>query len=426
MDVIRFDRSVTDTSARRPQIACFDMLRAGAALAVVMLHAGVPYLHHRMPGLIWPADDNANRWVDAIFWTIEVMIMPLFLVIAGFLMWQSSRKVTPERLVRSRGKRLLIPFAFGLLVVLPADLYIWTLGLVAEGTVPAIKLKSLKFESPIADQIWGTSHLWFLLYVFLYVAAAALMLRTCRGRPWTSRIRWLTAPRIASVGLLAIAIGTLTFFPEVVWGFQHAFVPVPSKWIYSGVFFTAGCLLAIHDPRLQWVQSRSATSLALATILMVAASMMGTWYLSQTAAGVSVDRSAAACLAFFTVGAAAATVMGLIGAAERSLRQTPMFVRYLAAASFWIYLVHHPLLGLIHIDLKWLWPQASPLAKMLLSFVAATLLSLASYETFVRRSRFGVWLGMSWPTDRPQTAPDAHPVTVSTDQAGSKPERRAA
>ena len=36
----------------------------------------------------------------------------------------------------------------------------------------------------------------------------------------------------------------------------------------------------------------------------------------------------------------------------------------LAAASFWIYLVHHPILGIIHIDLKWLLPDANPVLEV--------------------------------------------------------------
>ena len=51
--------------------------------ALVALHAGVPYARHPMPGLIWPVSDSRSGVVDAIFWSIEVFIMPLFLVMAG-------------------------------------------------------------------------------------------------------------------------------------------------------------------------------------------------------------------------------------------------------------------------------------------------------------------------------------------------------
>jgi glucan biosynthesis protein C len=147
MNVIR-PNDPDRTAPKQPNaVAGLDVLRVFAAMAVVVLHASVPYLRIRMPGLVWPVGDNSSRWVDAVFWGIEVMIMPLFLVIAGFLLWRSSRRLSPGQLVSSRAKRILIPLAFGILVILPIDLYIWTVGLVADGAVEPIKLKSLKFDT---------------------------------------------------------------------------------------------------------------------------------------------------------------------------------------------------------------------------------------------------------------------------------------
>jgi peptidoglycan/LPS O-acetylase OafA/YrhL len=423
MDVIPIKRSVAD--GRQHELACLDGLRAAAALAVVMLHAGVPYLRYRMPGLVWPAAEPGSLWVDAVFWSVEMMVMPMFLVIAGFLMWRSSRRSTPGRLVRSRAKRLLIPFVFAAIVILPIDLYLWTLGLVADGTVAPVKLKSLKFEPQLADQLWGTSHLWFLLYVFLYVSVAALGLRWFGKGLRRSCLSPLREPRTQIGLLLAIACGTLAIRPEVVWGFQHAFLPVPSKWLYSGAFFAAGCVLAAHDGSLHWVQSRATTLLALSAILLPSGWLMGTWYLGRLENALPVAPSATVCLALLTVGAAGAMTFGLIGGARRVWVSTPKTISYLAAASFWVYLVHHPLVGLVHIDLKWLWPQGPPLLKMLASFSVATTISLATYECWVRHTRFGVWLGMADREDR-KAESDGSADASAAAPAASEPRRHRA
>ncbi|MCO8122758.1 acyltransferase [Stieleria sp. TO1_6] len=404
MNVIRLQN--VDSSAAKPtgSIAGFDLLRAGAALAVVLLHACVPYLRHPMPGLIWAVTDTKSNLVDVIFWGIEIFIMPLFLVIAGFLLWRSAQRSSLTRLVRTRAKRLLIPLAFGVLVILPIDLYLWTVGLVSEGIVPIAKLKSLKFDSPIADHIWGLSHLWFLLYVFLYVVVTALLLRLSTGRSETTFAR-LAARPLVGIGMLAtIAIVTLVAAPEVVWGFQHAFLPVPSKWIYSGVFFAGGYLLAMHDGQLRWTTRVAPRMCALAGMLLCMSLTIGVWTLDRQTSGQPIRLSANVLLSILTVAAASTTVLGLVGACARNVRRVPGVIRYLAAASFWIYLVHHPLLGLLHLDLKWAWPDTSPLVKLAVSFAVSTLVSLLLYETAVRRTAVGRLLGFAYQSDSEKLA----------------------
>jgi peptidoglycan/LPS O-acetylase OafA/YrhL len=398
MNVIRIH--VADpTASQRPAadrsraIGGFDLLRAGGALAVVALHACVPYLRHPMPGLVWPIQDSSSSVADVVFWSIEVMIMPLFLMIAGFLMWKSAERLSPRQLVRSRGKRLLIPLAFGILIVLPIDLYLWTLGLVSEGVVPAVKLKSFKFEEPISRQIWGLSHLWFLLYVFLYVAVAALWIRFSASGRFTALKRTVSGPRVLMGALAVVAVATLVFAPEVVWGFQHAFLPVPSKWIYSGVFFAAGCALALHDRELRWVSASSPRMLGLAVVLLATSVSLGTWTLAQQQDGQAPSHAANVLLALLTVAAASTTTLGLLGGSVRYVRKIPFAIRYIASASFWIYLIHHPVLGLVHTDLKWMWPNAAPVVKLCVSFAMATGVSLITYEMFIRRSRLGALLG---------------------------------
>lgn len=403
MNVIRLNKTDSSESVSPRPIPGFDVLRAFAALAVVALHAGVPYLKHPMPGLVWPVEDTGSHVVDAIFWSIEVMIMPLFLMIAGFLMWRSSRRLTPGQLVQSRARRLLAPLAFGIVIVLPIDLYIWTVGLVAQGTVPVVKLKSFAFDPPISDQIWGLSHLWFLLYVFLYVVVAACLIRIAVYRPVYRPVyrfvqHWITPimrPTVLIAILSSVAVAILVAAPEVVWGFQHAILPVPSKWIYSGVFFAAGCLLALHDAELTWASRMTPRILVLSVVLLTTSVILGTWSLGQSPSGPRPNTAATFLLAVLTVAAASTTTIGLIGASARYVGRVSNPVRYVASASFWIYLIHHPLLGLIHFDIKTHWPAGSPIVKLCVSFVAATAVSLLLYESLVRRSWFGTLLGFS-------------------------------
>ena len=91
------------------KFAGLDGLRAFSALGVVLLHACVPYARHPMPGLAWPVHDGSSGIVDLVLWSIELFIMPVFLVIAGFFAYRGLQRHGETTLVRQRARRLLIP-----------------------------------------------------------------------------------------------------------------------------------------------------------------------------------------------------------------------------------------------------------------------------------------------------------------------------
>lgn len=411
--------SPADSQAAKHHFAGLEMVRALAALGVVLLHSGVPYLVHPMPGLVWPVRDTASPTVDFGFWSIELFIMPLFLMIAGFLAWQTLDRRGPEALLRSRARRLLVPLGFAMVFILPLDLYAWLLGWVAEGVIAPVKLRSLKLSGAIDRDLWGLSHLWFLQYLFLYVAALSGF-AWLRGRsPLIQRIRF--SPAAVAIGVLVIGTATLYFRPEVVWGFQHAFLPVPSKLLYSGLFFVCGVALAAHGS-LRFDLQSNLGRLSITTILMmIAAVTLGQWYLRD-----GDGRTASFTLALMTCGAALMSTITILLIAIRSKPTISPTIRYLAAASFWVYIVHHPILGLVHLDAKLLFPELNPILKTLATFAVTSGVSLLTYEGLVRRTALNGWLGF-----RPNVAPIARAVDESTaaddsDHAQAAPDRRVA
>jgi glucans biosynthesis protein C len=395
-----------------------DAVRAIAACLVVYLHACVPYLVHPMPNLVWPVSDATSAMCDRLFWAIEIFIMPLFLVISGFYAYRAYKSTDGVGFLKSRARRLLSPLLFGMLVILPIDLYIWMLGLIAEGHMPMSKLRSLKIPSPYGDHIWGLSHLWFLLYVFLYAAVMVVVSRYAlpRGIP----MRWRPTVRKASIwGLGLIGIATLVWAPQVVFDFQHAALPVPSKWIYSGTFFAGGIALAVFDPQFRVINRLGARHLALGAIATLAAVSLGCWSLRVSSGDIDLATNAGlarAALASITVLAAWTVTLGTIGIANRlaprmeQSQRVSRTVKYLAGASFWIYLVHHPVLGVVHIDLKWLAPSMSPFLKSILSLTIALSWATISYEWMVRTTWFGRWIGVTGSQREPKarTSSDEH------------------
>ena len=409
MKVLSIDSEAS--KSRRPQVAGFDVVRAVAAFGVVLLHCCVPYMQPAVPGLAWSVHDTPHWLAEQCFWTIELFIMPLFLVLAGFLAWQTLDRSGAGRLIKSRARRLLVPLLFGCVVILPLDLYAWLIGWVGEGLIAPVKLRSLKFDHGIDQDLWGLSHLWFLQYLFLYVVALAggvwVWSRATATRPLNP------GPKILAAALLLIGCLTLYFCPEVVWGFQHSFFPVPSKWVYSGVFFALGALLAAKDANLDWLKSHAGKLAAQSLVVAVAALSLGNWHLQ----GHSNDL-ASVMLAVTTCMGAVMLTLAIIGVTAKHVEKVPVSISYLAAASFWVYMIHHPILGLIHTDLKWMFPGTNSVLKVGMAFAVSSALSLATYELWVRQTALGRLLGFGWQApDRSlqRDASDEEPGVISID-----------
>lgn len=386
MEVVPLKTSAPPATAK---FAGLDAVRGFAALGVVLFHACIPYLKHPMPGLTWAVRDDASGIANFFYWWTELFIMPLFLMMAGFLAWKTFQKRGRAELIKSRARRLLKPLLFGIIVILPLDLYCWVLGWVADGIVPPIKLRSLKFEQHLDNNLWGLSHLWFLQYLFLYVAVlvAASSLRS--RLPILRQL--VIGPRAIVALVVLLGSTTLYLHPEVVWGFQHDFLPFASKWIYSGLSFALGAALANFDGDFDWLKANVNRLVPAAAISSVAAVLLGQWHLAG-----GNNQQAQVALSGLTCLSSVLISVSIIGLAVARVSRVSNLVGYLSAASFWVYIVHHPILGLVHIDLKFLMPGVSPVLKTLFAFAITSGVCLATYEAFVRKTRLGTWLGFQW------------------------------
>jgi hypothetical protein len=102
----------------------------------------------------------------------------------------------------------------------------------------------------------------------------------------------------------------------------------------------------------------------------------------------------------------------VMGAALRFLSAYRAGIRYLADASYWVYLVHAPVVMVIHVVLTLVgWP---PLLKFLVVITVATAVCLATYQIIVRHTLIGLVLnGRRGGTGVPDVAHAPAPVGVA-------------
>lgn len=356
-----------------------DALRAGALLLGILLHALMPFL----PGDLWLVNDKYDE-VGVLFAIVPIHLfrMMLFLVMAGFFGAMSrGRRGTPGFL-RDRAVRILLP----LVVFWPAA--VMSLGpiIIADrqrtgAAMPEVRVTSILDISP--GQLW---FLWVLFECYLIVLAAGWLL----GRlPNANSVRdkagrLLTTPWGIVVGAVSFAAASL-LQGHTVEGITEptTLVPEPRGLVAYAGALTIGWLLWHGRDSLQAISRHWVAYLVAAVAGTALATLLG----GASPLGQPLPSWVKAGLAGL---AAWSWVYGLTGVALRCIRREIPAVRYLADASYWLYLLHLPLL----VGLEFLVAQLDwPVAVKLLAVVSVTVgILLVSYDLIVRPTFVGAWL----------------------------------
>lgn len=370
-----------------------DALRAAALLLGVLLHATISFL----PGakFFWIVSDHSKaELLGPVFFVIHVFRMPLFFLLAGYFAHQALQKKGLSGFIRDRARRIALPLLVGWPVIFSGIVAAVLLAawLRNGGSMPKQSPPSPRFTA----EDFPLAHLWFLyMLLLLYVAMLSLW---CTGNlaGWSRLLH--AAARLAMPVLAGVAGPVILALPVALALFYTPYwinwfgVPTPDQslypglaaWVSFGLAFGFGWALLPHtELMLRWQKSWY-WHLAIAFILTSACLAM-TGLTPQLLPAVHdwkkfVYAALYACAAWNFC-------FGLTGLALQCMDRAHPGVRYLADASYWIYLVHLPLVMTLQALVSrtdWHWT-----GKLAAVLTASLLLALISYHWMVRRTLIG-------------------------------------
>ncbi len=338
-----------------------DALRAFALLLGIVLHTSLSFL----PGLAdldWPIVDNSpSPLLGAVFYVIHIFRMTVFFLMAGFFARLMFHRQGAGLFFKTRMKRILIPLVAGWFVLMPLLLaaMVWGAAQLGKPLAPPSPPNGALLPFPLA-------HLWFLWLLFwfypLFIGSRWMLLRLpgsgeeCLRRADTV-VRWISTTALGPILLaLPLAIGLYQHEAWRTWegipAPDRALVPNLPALLAYGTAFGFGWLLHRQTHLLHRLARHWPTYLSAALILTAICIALGG---SSPATAPPPLQGVRRMVYIGGYGVAVwCWTFALVGAAMRFLSEESPRRRYLSDSSYWLYLVHLPLIfGLQAMVMRW-------------------------------------------------------------------------
>jgi len=305
--------------------------------------------------------------------------MALLFLISGIGTAYALGKRTPGAYLKERATRLAVPVIFGVLVIVPPQIYFER---IADGAAYASFLDfwpsvfEMRFY-PAGNTSWH--HLWFVAYLFLYSLAALpffLYLRTPRGRRLHERIERLLVRGTPYLFALQLAATMALLLPHFR-GPQN----IVNDWaflLYYFQFFVYGYILCDAPKLWAEVERLRRTSLGLATLSIVLLNVIR-WNGLEPRLGYTVEAIGFRALEVMN---ALCWVLAILGYAKRHLNFRNRLLDYANEGIYPFYILHQTVIVMV----GYYAVQVKEDALMMFLFVstASLLLTVATYEFVVR------------------------------------------
>ena len=373
-----------------------DALRGIALLLGLVVHGSMAFL----PGAqyFWVVHDPApSPWLGLAFYVPHMFRMLLFFVLAGFFGRLLLNRLGTVGFIKDRGKRITGVLIAAWPIVMAGIVAVIVVGgmLVEPGKAPAAAPPGPAFT----PDDFPLTHLWFL-YVLTLCHAAMLMLRGVLQRiDAEGRLTRAADQAMRILGtpfgplLLAIPLAFALFQGE---GWYHWFgIPTPDHtlyanlpaWVAFGSAFVFGWWLHRQPALLQHWARQWPLHLALAAAATLACLML----VGLTSPAIPASAEAGTLLyAIVYAWGGWSWTFALIGLSMRFMSGHSVLRRYMADASYWIYIAHIPAVMALQLAASRL-PLPTPFKFILVVGVSLGLL-LLTYRVFVRSTWLGAWL----------------------------------
>jgi glucan biosynthesis protein C len=325
---------------------------------------------------------STNITFDLIVAFVHAFRMPVFFIAAGYFGSLLFYKKGSKSMILNRINRILLPFLAAVLLIFPMVYFVFVYTFTAfkgeanplfEAYMSIVSLKFIPFQ---------TAHLWFLYYlIFFSFASWVLASILNKQNDFIDSFNKHAKNVLSNSSVRLIAITLIMFLCHYWMGTNYiltkdTFEVVPSIFVTYFVFYALGwlvCKFDILDQLIEypWLQLVSANLFFLITILTPWPAADWVLLVQQILASIYT----------------ALYIFGFIAFFLKYFDHYSRNISYLMEASYWVYIIHLPIVAFIPgllIDFP-----ASAFVKFAIVFFSTTIICFVSYHYLVRST----WLG---------------------------------
>ncbi len=354
-----------------------DWLRVLAFSAVFLYHSSrffdEDYWHIK--------NSETSALVDTLKGIFDVWGMPLIFVISGASIFFALRPGGAARFLRDRVWRLLVPLAFGILVLAPPQIYLERLthGEFQGNFLEFLPLYFRDWRIWGGNFAWSGVHLWYLEDLFLFTLVLLPLfaaLKSQPGRRFTQSLsRLSTQPGLIFLWALPLALVLILVDPLGV--LRPGFSEDITRLLVFPPFLVYGFLVFSDGQIQQAIIHQRRVALALGLVSTLAAPILGAQMGPDSSFILFAFVMTAAGLLIWS------SILAVLGYGMRYLTANRRLLAYANEAVLPFYILHQPVIlivGYLIIPL----PLSIP-AKYLIIAPLAFGITLALYELGVRR-----------------------------------------
>lgn len=368
-----------------------DNLRALAMLTGVFFHAAIAY--SPLMNDLWPSSDPAkSAALDSVAWFTHLFRMPMFFLIAGFFACYMVEKRGLASFIKNRALRVLLPFVIflPLVVVSVVASIVWVMTNV-ENLSPILMFFAMMADAPDAPEPSpSTTHLWFLYNLIqFYIVYSLLHRSTLLNRAWSGVFR---SPLFVLVVLPLLLVPALfsQFTPHPA---PEQFLPQLWSFGYFGIFFLLGSIMYRDQALIDRIKPYAFWLLGTSIVMYVFVyrSFPQTVSLQDALAWQQGVRPSLAHLPVSILEAYVSVHMTFVClvVGKALLDRANTTFRFIADSSYWVYIIHLPVLFAIQfrlLDTDWSW-----WLEFAVSSFGTIGFGLLTYVLVVRRTPIG-WM----------------------------------
>jgi glucan biosynthesis protein C len=382
------------------RLHALDGLRGFALILGIFFHGAAGYVEN-FPAILWPMREPSSTVLGVVFFVSHMFRMSLFFLIAGFFGRMLIERRGTAGFVRNRARRILLPLVAGIPLIMVMFAVLGGAGFLLGGMrlEDLWQLQAKQLDAPAESGTFPWMHLWFLYYLLIFYTGAigvrALSRIVDRDGKLTSALDAVVRFCLSGVrGAAVLGLPMAAYFYALdgwpSWtGLLTPFLLLPQTHavLGYGLPFTFGWLAHRQVSHLLAVEKRWRSFGALAVTLTVVCLALGG--LTPRFEPYLDDRRLLWYTSAYLVGVWC-WIFGLIGFAVKYLSAASPVRRYIADSSYWMYLMHLPVLAFFAAwwnPLPWHWTIKYPLQ------IAATLgVLLLTYRYLVRSTAIGATL----------------------------------